>query len=151
MTLAQSKIGIGKALQTLREIAGTIIGLIAWGIFIFGPLTLLYARMPWFAIVASVSSIAAFVLSFRWRNGYVLILGCFGMMLLLYNTMTLCIASAFVAKNAGLTTPLQIAIGSSGIPTVIALVQIVERGANYLLGPFGADADSHAGDRSDCG
>ncbi|MFN9768532.1 MAG: hypothetical protein ACK56J_05600 [Planctomycetota bacterium] len=138
-------------MQTFREIASFVIGLIVWAVCIFGPLALLFARMPLFAIIASASSIAAFALSFRWRNGYVLILGCFGMMLLLYNTLTLCIASALIAKDAGLSAPVQIGIGAAGIPIVIALVQGVERSANYLLGPVAPDCEIGAGDQSDGG
>lgn len=70
------------------------------------------------------------------------------MMLLLYNTFTVCIASALIAKDAGLSAPIQIAVGAAGIPIVIALVQGVERSANYILGPVDPDSEIGASDQS---
>ena len=81
-------------------------------------------------------SLAAFALSFRWRNGFALIIGCLGMLLLLQNTLTIGGAFAMMAKDAGLNRYLQIAFGSMSIPFVYLVMRFVDRAANAILGPI---------------
>lgn len=123
------------ALQTLREIATFIFGVLVWCLFIFGPYLILLNRMPRLAIVASSVSLAAFALSFRWRSGYVLIVGCLGILLLLHNTLTIGGSFALIAKDAGLNLFSQIALGITSIPFVYMLMRFVDRVALAILGP----------------
>jgi hypothetical protein len=106
-----------------------------WAVSIFGPYAILLARMPWLAMAASSVLLAAFALSFRWRNGYVLIIGCLGMLLLLHSTLTIGGAFALLARNAGLNLYSQIAVGLTSIPFVYLLMRCVDRAAIAILGP----------------
>jgi len=113
--------------------------------FIFGPYAILLGRMPRLAIAASSVSLAAFALSFRWRSGYVLIVGCLGILLLLHNTLTIGGSFALLAKDAGLNLYFQIALGLTSIPFVYMLMRFVERVATAILGPvLPPSPESHA-------
>ena len=103
--------------------------------FIFGPYAILLGRMPRLAIAASSVSLAAFALSYRWRSGYVLIIGCLGILLLLHNTLTIGGSFALLAKDAGLNLYFQIALGLTSIPFVYVLMRFVDRAAIAILGP----------------
>lgn len=127
---------LGLCVQTLREIANCIFGLLTWLVFIFGPYTILVCGMPWLALAASSVSLAAFTISFRWRNGFVLIIGCLGMLLLMHNTLTIGGAFALMAKDAGLNRFLQVAFGFMSIPFVYLLTRFVDGAANVILGPL---------------
>ena len=126
---------LGLCVQTLREIVNCIFGLLSWSVFIIGPYAILLCRLPWLALVMSSVSLAAFALSFRWRNGFAFVIGCLGMILLLQNTLTIGGAFALMAKDAGLNKYLQIAFGLISVPFVYLLMRFVDRAANAILGP----------------
>lgn len=121
-----------------------IFGLLVWSLFIFGPYVILLGRMPSLAIATSSVSLAAFALSFRWRNGYVLIIGCLGILLLSHNTLTIGGAFALLAKDAGLNFYFQVAIGLTSIPYAYMLMRFVDRAATAILGPVATPARSQA-------
>jgi hypothetical protein len=133
----------------MLEIANFVIGLLVWFVFIFGPFVLLSAATPRSAIVASIVALVLHVLSFRWRKGFVLIEGCLGNWLQLCNALTLCVASVFVARTAGLSVPVQFAVGLAGLPIVLVLVLGVERGANWILGPQAGNSQNRENNGSD--
>ena len=138
-------------MQALRETTAFIIGLLAWSLFIFGPYAILQGRMPLLAILASSVALAAFALSFRWRNGYVLITGCLGVLLLLHNTVTIGGAFAFLARKAGLNLYCQIAFGLTSIAFVYVLMRFVDRAAAVILGPAPAQSAESPADGNDVG
>ncbi len=122
-------------MQTIREIATFVLGLLVWAVFIIGPFTLLLADMPRMAIVASAGSMVAFAVSVRWRTGFVLLPGCLGITLMMYNIATFCVAAATITGAAGASLPVRIAVGIAGIPIAVLLMWGVNRIENYILGP----------------
>src|SRR5689334_20411342 len=110
--------------SNIRSIVATVCGIAIWALFIFGPIAMLASGFPLIAITCAATSLCCFSLSFRWRSGsFVLVTGCLGLMLVLYNTATISIAFAMLAKNAGFDPIFQIALGLCGIPFVIILLR----------------------------
>ena len=122
-------------MQRLRETAEMVLGLMVWGIFIYGPLMLLPLQMPWLVIAASSVSLSLFALSFRWRKGFVFIIGCLGMVLVIQNTFTIASAMTQLAREAGLSGLLRFLLGALSIPFVGLLIFGVDRLATLIFVP----------------
>lgn len=122
-------------MQTIREITVFVLGLIVWAVFIFGPFALLVANRPWLALGASVGALVAFATSFRWRTGFSYLLSCLGMILIMYNAATFCLAGASIARTAGASSPIQIVAGIIGLPLLVLCMLGVARIEEYILGP----------------